>query len=91
MEAIKTVNDLRVILAEEIEKIRSGKTTAANVNAIVNATGKILTTVKMEIEYAKLIGKTPHIDFIQTPERPKLEFSHPEEQNIAPLAPGKTK
>lgn len=66
MVSIKTVNDLRLILAEEIEKIRSGNTTAANVNAIVNATGKILTTVKMEIEYNKLIGKTPNIDFINS-------------------------
>lgn len=73
MQAIKTVNDLRTILAEEIAKIRSGDTTAANVNAIVNATGKILTTVKMEIEYNKLIGKTPHIDFITGPkETPEI-------------------
>lgn len=64
MDSVKTINDLRAILADEIEKIRSGATTAANVNAIVNATGKILTTVKMEIEYNKLIGKTPNIDFI---------------------------
>jgi len=64
MQQIKTVNDLRKILAEEINNIRTGKTTAANVNAIVNATGKILTTVKMEIEYNKLLGKTPNIDFI---------------------------
>jgi|LGVF01.2.fsa_nt_gb hypothetical protein len=65
MGEINTSNDLRVILAEEIQKIRAGETTAANVNAIVNATGKILTTVKMEIEYSKLIGKTPIIDFIK--------------------------
>lgn len=57
MEAITTVNDLRKILAEEISKVRSGDTTAANVNAIVNASGKILTTIKMEIDYAKLSGK----------------------------------
>ena len=69
MQAVKNVNDLRTILAEEITKIRNGETTAANVNAIVNATGKILTTVKMEIEYNKLIGKTPTIDFIVTPKK----------------------
>ena len=57
MEAITTVNDLRKILAEEISKVRSGDTTAANVNAVVNASGKILTTIKMEIDYAKLSGK----------------------------------
>ena len=66
MENIKTVNDLRWILAEEIAKIRAGTTTAANVNAITNATGKILSTVKMEIEYNKLLGKTPHIPFIES-------------------------
>jgi len=53
----------------EIQKIREGKTTAANVNAIVNASGKILTTIKMEIEYNKLIGKTPNIGFINAPEQ----------------------
>lgn len=57
-------NDLRSILADEINKIRAEKTTPAAVNAIVNATGKILTTVKMELDYAKLIGITPQIDFI---------------------------
>lgn len=66
VENIKTVNDLRSILAEEIAKIRAGTTTAANVNAITNATGKILSTVKMEIEYNKLLGKTPHIPFIDS-------------------------
>jgi len=64
---LQTVNDMRLILADEIQKIREGKTTAANVNAIVNASGKILTTIKMEIEYNKLIGKTPNIEFINAP------------------------
>jgi len=65
MQQINTINDLRKIMAEEIGKIRSGDTTAANVNAITNAVGKILSTVKMEIEYNKLMGRTPVIDFIQ--------------------------
>ena len=64
MEAITTVKDLRKILAEEISKVRSGDTTAANVNAIVNASGKILTTIKMEIDYAKLSGKPLAINWL---------------------------
>ena len=64
MEAITTVNDLRKILAEEISKVRSGDTTAANVNAIVNASGKILTTIKMEIDYAELSGKPLTISWL---------------------------
>lgn len=64
MNGIKTVDDLRIMLSEEIGKLRAGDTTPANVNAIVNATGKILSSVKMEIEYNKLHGKTPDISFI---------------------------
>lgn len=62
---IMDINSLRVILAEEINSLRKGQSTAANVNAIVNATGKILSTVKLEMEYSKIIGKTPDIDFIK--------------------------
>ena len=63
-DELKTVNDVRRILAEEIQKLRAGDSTAANVNAIVNATGKILSSIKLEIEYNKVIGKTPDIPFI---------------------------
>lgn len=59
------INGLREILSDEIEKLRNGETTPANVNAVTNATGKILSTVKLEMEYHKLLGKTPDIDFIQ--------------------------
>lgn len=59
------INNLRTILSEEIDKLRAGTTTPANVNAITNATGKILSTVKIEMEYHKLLGKTPAIDFIK--------------------------
>jgi hypothetical protein len=59
------INGIREILAEEIFKLRKEETTASALNAVVNATGKILTTVKLEMEYAKLIGITPAIDFIK--------------------------
>lgn len=58
------LNELRAVLGDEIQKIRDGNTTAANVNAISNATGKILSTVKLEMEYYRLIGKTPHIPLL---------------------------
>jgi hypothetical protein len=65
IDTVRTIDDLRSILADEIGKIRKGETTAANVNAVTNASGKILSTVKLEMEYAKLVGKTPHIAFIE--------------------------
>ena len=61
---MKTMNEIRNILCEEIDALREKKTTPANVNAIVNATGKILTTIKMELEYAKSVGKQANMQFI---------------------------
>ena len=65
-DELKTVTDVRRVLTEEIEKLRKGDSTAASVNAVVNAVGKILSSVKLEIEYNKIIGKTPDIPFIRS-------------------------
>ena len=65
MQKTKSLDDLRKILSEEIDKVRKGETSAANVNAVTNATGKILSSIKLEMEYYKLLGKVPEIDFIK--------------------------
>jgi hypothetical protein len=52
---------MRAIRWQSIEGIRSGKSSPAQVNAISNACGKFLGTIKLEIEYHKLTGKTPNI------------------------------
>lgn len=52
---------MRAILWQSIEGIRSGKSSPSQVNAISNACGKFLGTIKLEIEYHKLSGKTPTI------------------------------
>ena len=52
---------MRIILWETIEGIRSGKSSPAAANAISNASGKWLGTIKLDLEYQKLIGKTPNI------------------------------
>ena len=70
---IMNVNDLRNMLAEELTKLRNEQTTPASLNAIVNATGKILSTVKLEMEYGKMLGVTPRIDFIKITKLEKPE------------------
>ena len=64
MQPTKTIKDLREILLDEIDKLRAGKTTPANVNAVTNATGKVFTSVKLQMEYQKMIGLKPDIDFV---------------------------
>jgi len=65
------INELRGVLSNEIEKIRAGDTTAANVNAVTNAVGKIFSSVKLEMEYCKLVGKTPNIQLLTAGEEKK--------------------
>lgn len=55
------VNDIRDLLMEEVYKLREGSTSPANVNATCNAIGKVLSTVKLQMEYARLTGGKPDI------------------------------
>lgn len=54
-----SLNELRGILSDEITKLRDGASTPAGVNAVSNASGKILSTYKLELEVAKILGKKP--------------------------------
>jgi hypothetical protein len=67
------IQSIQAVLWEEIQKVREGSTTAANVNAITNATGKILSSVKLHVEYCKLTGKTPEVDLFLVPSEKKSE------------------
>jgi hypothetical protein len=61
---LTNVIDLRKVLCEEIKRLRSGETTPSALNAIVNASGKIISSVKLELEYNKAVGLSPDIKFI---------------------------
>lgn len=52
-----TLAQLQETLWDEIQRIRDGETTAANANAVTNATGKILSSIKLQMEYYRLTGK----------------------------------
>lgn len=69
-----TLNELRTVLADEIHRLRNNETSAAGVNAISNATGKILSTYKLELEIAKLMGKQPSniAGLLDSPEAPSV-------------------
>lgn len=61
-EVVKTMtlSETRNILSAEIDRLRKGDTTASNVNAICNAIGKFLGSVKLELEIDRLVGRKPH-------------------------------
>lgn len=59
-----TLEELRGILSDEINRLREGHTSAASANAVSNATGKILSSIKLEMEYAKLTGRKANIPLL---------------------------
>jgi hypothetical protein len=64
----KTLADIQLVLGDQMDRLIAGETTPANVNAVVNATAAILRTVKMQMDYYRLIGKTPSIPLLLTAE-----------------------
>lgn len=62
---------IRSILTDEIEQLRSGASSAAKVNAVSNATGKILSSVKLQMEYYRLRGVMPLIPMLESGEQAK--------------------
>ena len=59
-----TLEELRGILSDEIRRVRDGESSAASANAVTNATGKILSSIKLEMEYQKLTGRKANIPML---------------------------
>lgn len=62
---LSNVNELRNFLADELKKVTETNSTPATANAVANLAGKILQSVKLELEYNRMKGLTPEIDFVQ--------------------------
>lgn len=61
---MKNVIQLRNELCEVFDGLRSGAVEAPLAKEVVNAAGKIINTVKLELEYAALRKETPVIEFL---------------------------
>lgn len=68
MAATLTLDDIRAVLSDEIARLRNGKSTPANASAVTNAAGKILSTVKLEMEYLRLAGRKVDIPLLNKPD-----------------------
>jgi hypothetical protein len=61
---MKNVEELREFLTKELQRVSDGEITPAAANASANLTGKILSSVKLELEYNKMTGHNPNISFL---------------------------
>ena len=58
------IEKMRTILSEQLVQLRSGKKDVKVANAMCNTAGKIIGCIRLELEYAKLIGATPTMKFL---------------------------
>ena len=61
----KTMEDYREILSEEIDLLRDKKVTPLRVKTITNSVGKFIQSIKVDIEYQKLIGLKEELPYFQ--------------------------
>ena len=61
---MKNLLDLRNQLVTVFDKLRDGEIELAQAKEINNAAGKIISTVRCQLEYSKLRNEKPKIDFI---------------------------
>jgi len=60
-----TIGNIQDILWDSIHDLRNDETSAANVSAITNATGKILSSVGLQLKYAQLTGQKPSMKMLE--------------------------
>ena len=65
-KAPSTAQDLLDVMGENIQRLRDGEATPAVANAIVNSSAAMLRIVKLQMEYAKMTGRTPEIPLLLT-------------------------
>ena len=61
---LNNIEGLREMLADQIKKTVEGEQTPAVLDSLANASGKMISATKVQLEYAKLVGGTPSIEFL---------------------------
>jgi len=64
-KTIKTIKDGREKMSEVFSKLEARKTDLGSAKAMCNCFGKQISSVKVQLEYAKLRKETPQIDFMK--------------------------
>ncbi len=58
------LNDIRAVLSDEVQLLRDGASTPGRIAGVTNAVGKIMTSIKLEMEYLRLSGQKVDLEFL---------------------------
>lgn len=70
---MKNMDEVRAALTSVYNGLKDGSVKPNIACEMNNACGKIINTVKLELEYYALIKETPHIRFLQSEEPKGIE------------------
>lgn len=62
---MRNITELRENLADNYDQLKSGKMEPKLAKELANTAGKILTSIKTELEYNRMVGRKKKIDFMQ--------------------------
>lgn len=65
MKTPSNINEIREVLCETIKSIREKTITPDAAEAISNASGKIVATFRVELEYRRMRGEVPFAKFME--------------------------
>lgn len=71
MATAKNIEELRAGLLDAYEWIKADPRRGNQVKEMTNAAGKVIGTLKLELEYAALRKEVPNISFLNYPGRNK--------------------
>lgn len=70
---MKNVNELRLEMVKVLQELRAGSIKPADAEAANNTAGKIINSVKIELQYAKDRFEKPNIAFLNESGEKNLE------------------
>lgn len=59
----KNSQDVIDYISDQLDKLSDQSLTPASANAAANLIGKMMYNVKLKMDYHKMLGKSPNIDF----------------------------
>jgi hypothetical protein len=62
---IKNFEELREWMAQDLKRVSHQEITPAVANAVANLSGKIIQSIRIEVDYNKMIGSSDEISFIK--------------------------
>lgn len=65
---MNNITDLRKSLSDNYSKMKAGKMQLETGKELANTAGKIINTLKVELEYNRTMGIKKEIDFLKSPE-----------------------